>query len=66
MSDGRTPTQLGETMAERMLDKHPSFAMPQEFLVSSNFNGFCDGRGFSKADRKECEDAYERRYRELT
>lgn len=66
MSDARTPTQLGETMAEKMLEQHASVASPQEFIVSTNFEGFCKGRGFSTDQRKECEAAYERRYRELT
>lgn len=66
MSDARTPTQLGEALAEAMLKKHPEFALPQEFIQSSNFEGFCSGRNFTDVERIECEKAYQVRYRELT
>lgn len=66
MKDARTPTQLGEALAEGMFTKHRHVSTPQEFIVSSNFEGFCKGRGFTDQQRKECEDAYTRRHRELT
>ena len=66
MSDARTPEELGEALAEAMLKKHPEFATPQEFIQSSNFQGFCLGRLFDAISRTECEKAYQRRYRELT
>jgi hypothetical protein len=66
MSDARTPQELGEALAEAMLTKHPAFATPQEFIVSSNFKGFCDGRSFNDEQRIACEKAYQLRYRELT
>lgn len=66
MSDNRTPTQLGEALAEGMVTKHPTLSAPQGFLASDNFDGFCKGRGLTKKQRSECEDAYIRRHRELT
>lgn len=64
--DNRTPTQLGHQLAEAMVSKHPEFACPQEFIMSSNFQGFCKGRSFDDAQRIECEKAYHQRYKDLT
>jgi hypothetical protein len=66
MKDARTPEQLGEALAEKMLEHHPTIASPQMFIMSSNFEGFCNGRGFGSDDRLTCERAYQRRYKELT
>lgn len=66
MRDARTPTQLGEALAEAMVTKHRDISTPQEFVMSSNFDGFCKGRNFTDVQRIECEKAYERRHRELT
>lgn len=64
--DNRTPTKLGRTLAEAMIAKHPSKALPQSFVVSSDFNGFCRGRKFTDEQRIECEKAYHARYEDLT
>lgn len=64
--DNRTPTQLGYALAEAMVDKHPGKAIPQVFIMSSDFHGFCKGREFTYEQRTECEKAYQLRYRELT
>lgn len=66
MSDARTPQQLGEKLAEKMVEQHPEFALPQEFIQSTNFEGFCKGRSFTDEQRIACEKAYQVRYRELT
>jgi len=66
MKDARTPTELGIALAEAMVGKHPHVSSPQEFVMSSNFDGFCKGRRFTKDERNECEKAYKQRHRELT
>lgn len=64
--DNRTPEQLGQALAEAMVSKHPASALPQVFIMSSDFNGFCKGRGFTDVQRIACEKAYQKRYGELT
>ena len=65
MKDGRTPRQLGEALAEAMLSKHPDKALPQSFVMSSDFDGFCRGRNFTETQRIQCEKAYQQRYEDL-
>lgn len=48
-----------------MFSKHRDVSTPQEFVMSSNFDGFCRGREFTDVQRAECEKAYQQRHREL-
>ena len=62
----KTPAQLGYLLAGNALNKlGNSQSDPQVMLVSDSFEKFCEGRGFDKVDRRECEDAYKRRHGEL-
>lgn len=63
--DNRTPRQLGEALAEAMLAKHPSRALPQQFVTSKEFRTFCKGRKFNDVEQILCEKAYNERYAEL-
>lgn len=63
--DNRTPEQLGHALAEAMVSKHPASAMPQLFIMSSDFNGFCKGRQFTDVQRIACEKAYQERYKDI-
>lgn len=64
--DNRTPEQLGHALAEAMVSKHPDKALPQSFIMSADFNGFCKGRQFDDEQRIACEKAYQERYKDLT
>jgi len=62
-----TPAELGTLLCGNAYNKHgASIADPQSMLVSHNFESFCEGRGFDKVQRRECEEAYQARWKELT